>query len=104
MPSIEYFRSFRVFGYAIFDFALSFLGVYLLSPLLTWLFLKIGLKITRKNWLLLTVPVSIVIHFMVGNITPLTEQFMNPHGDYVVKIVIVILTYMGLKDIKRSRK
>lgn len=104
MPSIEYLRSFRIFGYAIFDFALSLVGVYILSPILSWLFLKIGIKISRKSWLLLTIPASIVIHFMVGSITPLTEQFINPNGDFVAKIIVVILTYMGLKNITILRK
>lgn len=104
MPSIQYLRSFRIFGYAIFDFVLSFVGVYILAPILSWLFLKIGLKISRKSWLLLTIPASIAIHFMVGNITPLTEQFINPNDNFSVKIIVVILTYMGLKNITILRK
>ena len=104
MPSIEYLRSFKVFEYAIFDFALSFLGVYLLSPILSWLLTKINVKISKKSWLLLTIPISIPIHYLVGTITPLTEQFLNPNGDFIVKIVIVVLTYLGAKDIKVSKK
>lgn len=100
MFSIEYLRSFRIGPYAIFDFAASFLGIYLLSPLLSKVFAKIGIKISTKSWMLLTIPLSILIHFLVGNITPMTADFFDLNGHYFLKIFIVTLTYLGLKKIK----
>ena len=51
MTTIELLRQYRLGGYAIFDFAISYLGIWLLSPLLTRLFKKIRLDIPKINWL-----------------------------------------------------
>ena len=99
MNTIEYLRSFKILNYAVFDFVLSFAGVYLFAPILSKLFAVFGIKITRKSWLFLTVPVSIPIHYMVGSITPMTENFLNVNDHYLLKIGIIVLTYLGLKDI-----
>lgn len=104
MFTVEYLRSFKILEYAIFDFVLSFLGIYLLSPLLSKLFSKVRLNISRKSWLLLTLPLSIIIHSFVGTITPMTENFLDLKSHYLLKIFIVILTYFGLKDIKKTKK
>ncbi len=102
--TIEYLRSFKFFDFALFDFTLSFIGVYFLAPLLSKLFLKLRLQISRKSWLLLTVPLSIPIHMLVGTYTPLVESFLNPQGGYVVKAVVIFLTYLGIKEIKTVKK
>lgn len=104
MLTIDYLRSFRIGPYAIFDFAASFLGIYLLSPILSKLFLKVGLKISTKSWMLLTIPLSILIHLLVGNITPMTADFINLHEAYLLKIIVIALTYLAIKDIKRIKK
>lgn len=100
MINIETLREPHIFGYAIFDLALSYVGVYLLAPLLTKLFLKIKIKISRKSWLFLTLPIGIISHLLVGNITPMTEQFFDFSGYYLLKIVIFLMLILGLKDIK----
>jgi len=100
MITIEFLRSYKLLDYAIFDFVVSFLGVYLLSPILTKLFLLFKIKVSRKSWLLLTIPVSILVHYLVGNITPMTKDFLNLNGSYLLKIIIISLTYFGIKDIK----
>ena len=102
---IEFLRQFRVGGYAIFDFAVSFLGIYLLAPLLSKIFLKIGVDIPRKSWILFTLPISIIIHLLVGKITPMTKNFIDIHGHYLLKILILgllILGVMGIKIIKKA--
>ena len=104
MFNIEFLRSFKLIDYAIFDFVASFLGIYLLSPILTKLFSIIKLKVTRKSWLLLTIPVSILVHYLVGNITPMTEDFLNLNAHYVLKGIIILMTYLGIKDIKIIKK
>jgi len=93
MITIEFLRSYKLLDYAIFDFVVSFLGVYLLSPILTKLFLLFKIKVSRKSWLLLTIPVSILVHYLVGNITPMTKDFLNLNGSYLLKIIIISLTY-----------
>jgi uncharacterized membrane protein len=104
MPTIQFLRSFRFGEYAYFDIFVSFLGIYLLSPLLSKLFLKLKLKISRKSWLLLTLPLSIIVHILVKNVTPMTRDFLDFNGHYVLKGVILILTILGVKDIKRKKK
>lgn len=103
MINIEYLRQFKVGGFAVFDFVVSFLGIYLLSPLLTKMFLKIGIKIPRRAWMYLTLPISIITHIIVGNITPMTEAFIDLHGSYILKIIIVGLLVLGIKDIRCKR-
>ena len=100
MTSIEYLRQFRVGNYAIFDFAVSFLGVYLLSPLLSKIFLKLGVDIPKQNWLFLTLPISILAHLLVKNMTSMTKDFLNPNDHYVLKALILGLLFLGLRGIK----
>jgi hypothetical protein len=100
MTTIENLRQFRLGKYAIFDFAASFLGVYLLSPLLSKIFLKIGLNIPKQNWLFLTLPLSILTHLLVGNITPMTKDFFSPNSHYLLKLIILTSLFLGLKGIK----
>ena len=103
MEIIIYLRQFRFSGYAVFDFVASFLGIFLLSPLLSILFKKIGLEIPKLNWLYLTLPIGIVTHLAIGKLTPLTGNFINPHDHYILKIVIIGLLFLGLRNIKRVK-
>jgi len=104
METITYLRQFRVTGYAVFDFGAAFLGMFLLSPVLSKLFRKIGLEIPGINWLYLTLPIGIAAHLISGEITPLTKNFINPHGYYILKITITGLLFLGLRNIKRGHK
>ena len=104
MIPIEFFRQFRFSGYAIFDFAIAFLGIYLLSPLLSKIFLKFRIDIPKKNWLFLTLPISIFAHLLVGKITPMTRDFMDIHNHYILKILILGLLILGIKGIKIVKK
>ncbi|MBU1164582.1 hypothetical protein KKA15_03400 [Patescibacteria group bacterium] len=104
MVPIEFIRQFRFSGYAIFDFVAAFLGVYLLSPLLSKFFLKLKLDIPKKNWLYLTLPIGIVAHLIVGKITPMTADFIDIQSHYILKILIIGLLIFGLKGIKIIKK
>ena len=105
MIPIDFLRQFRIGEYAIFDFVAAFLGIALLSPLLSWMFLGIfRLKIPKKNWLILTLPIGIVTHLIAGPITPLTRDFLDPHGHYLLKVFIVVLLFFGLQNIKKIKK
>ena len=104
MISIEFLRQYKIAGFAIFDFAVSFIGVYLLAPLLSKLFGKLGIQIPKKNWLFLTIPLSVLIHVLVNQITPMTKEFLDPQGHYILKGVIIILLIFGLRGIKRVKK
>ena len=97
--TIEYLRQFRVGGYAIFDLVVSFLGIYLLSPLLTKLFLKLKIRISKLSWMYLTLPMSIVVHLAVGNMTQMTRDFLDLSGHYWIKLIILGLTTLALREI-----
>jgi hypothetical protein len=101
METVSYLRQFRVAGYAIFDLAAAFLGILLLSPHLSRLFRKAGLVIPRSNWLYLTLPIGIVTHLVIGKITPLTKDFLDLHGHYILKILMLGALFLGLRNIRR---
>ena len=100
MITIEFLRQFRISNYALFDFIITFLIVYLIAPFLSKLFLKIKIIIPKKNWLFLTLPFSILIHLLFNNITPLTKNFLDLNNYYLLKIIILILFILGIKGIK----
>ncbi len=104
MPTLEFLRQFRIDQYAIFDLVVSFLGIYLLSPLLSKLFLKLGINIPKRNWLFLTLPIGILAHLLVGTITPMTANFLDINGHYILKIIILISLFLGIKGIKIVKK
>lgn len=101
MGIITCLRQFRVTGYAVFDLAAAFLGMFLLSPVLSKLSRKTGLEIPRLNWLYLTLPAGVATHLITGKITPLTKNFINPGAHYILKIVILGSLFLGLRNIKR---
>ena len=96
MLSIEYLRSFRIGGYAVFDFTVSYIGVYLLAPYLSKMFKQFGVKINKAQWLYLTLPLAVFVHLLFGQKTPLTVQLMEPRGYYVLKLVILGMIYKGI--------
>jgi hypothetical protein len=100
MTSLEFLRQFRIFNYAIFDLAVSFLGIYLLSPLLTKLFKKVKINVPKINWLFLTLPIGILAHILSNKITPMTRDFLSLNSHYALKTVILIFLILGLRGIK----
>ncbi len=104
MITIEFLRHYRVFGYAIFDLSVSFLGMGMLSPLLSWLFHLIKVEIPKRNWLLLTLPLGILVHLLVGTVTPMTKNFLDLNSNYILKILIVGLFILGMRGIKMIKK
>ena len=100
MLSLEFLRHFRIFGYAIFDLVVAFGGIYLASSFLSKMFLRIKINIPKRNWLFLTLPIGIATHLLIGRMTPMTKNFLDIHGHYILKILIIGLLILGLKDIK----
>lgn len=97
MFALEYLRSFKLFGFAIFDLSVSFLGIYLLSPVPTKLFRLIKLDISRTSWLYFTLPLSILVHIIFNTYTPMTKYFLDPNGHYLLKILIIGLIVLGIR-------
>ncbi len=104
MISLEFLRQFHFFEYAVFDLSLSFLGIYLLSPLLSKIFQKLKIDIPRKNWLFLTLPIGIFSHLFIGRITPMTRNFLDTSAHYLLKIIILSLLILGTRGIKIIKK
>ena len=97
---IQTLRSFRIGPFAVFDFAISYIAVYFLAPLLSRLFSYVGISVTRAQWLWLTLPISILVHLLSGAKTPFTMMVLDPHlnslGSIFAKLVIVGMLYMGI--------
>lgn len=92
MITIEYLRTFRIGQFAIFDFAISYLAVFILSPLLVK---YIGLS--KIRWLWLVLPASILIHALIGKFTPLTKLALDPQGGYVLKAILILMLYLAFR-------
>lgn len=104
MITIDFLRQFRIAGFAIFDLSTAFLGILILSPILSWLFRKIGLEIPKRSWIFWTLPIGIITHLIIGRKTPMTTQFFDPNGHYVLKLVILALLILGMMGVKRRKK
>jgi len=100
MNTIEFLRSFKILGYAIFDLSVTFIGMYLLAPFLSGLFRRIHIDIPKRNWLYFALPIGIIVHILVGNITPMTKQFLDPNGYYLLKLLILGLAILGFQGIE----
>ena len=100
MEVLEFLRQFTIGGYAVFDFVVSFLGIYLLSSRLSRWFAQIGVIVPRNNWLYLVLPFSIIVHLMVGSITPMTRDFIDMNDNFILKVAIFYLLILGLRNVK----
>ncbi len=104
MTTIEFLRQFRFGDYAFFDLIVSFLGMYLLSPFLSKIFLKIKIDIPKINWIFLTLPIGLLVHILTGNMTSMTKNFVNIQDHYILKVLILVLVVLGLRGIKILKK
>ncbi len=97
MITIEYLRSFRLGSFAIFDFTISYIGVYLLVPILNKIISPLNRSLTHFQWMLLVLPLSILFHIIFRNFTPLTKQAIDPSGHYLIKVILLLMLYFGLR-------
>lgn len=105
MDTLEILRQLRIGPFAIFDLALAYIGIYLIAPLLTKLFSRIHINISRAGWLWLTLPISVVVHLAFRQDTVLVRMLSNPQPSfYLVMIVLLGMVYMGLKDSNNPQK
>ncbi len=101
--NLEYLRSFRLGEYAIFDFVISFIGIYFISPFLTNFFLKLKIYIPRISWMYFTLPIGFLFHLVFRVNTQMTMDLLDLNGHYLIKIIMVTLFIFGLKNIKRIK-
>lgn len=100
---IETLRSYRIGPFTIFDFAISYIIVFLIAPLLVKISKKLNFPISTTQWLWLVLPIGVLSHLIVGNITPLTKMFIDPNGNFLVKAIVLFMTYMGLRRVKKKK-
>ncbi len=104
MNPIDYLRTFRIGPFSVFDFAISYLGFLVFSPLIIWLFAKCHVKITLISIMWLVLPLSILVHALFGRYTQLTQLFLDPYGNILVKVIVLFMLFMGFKDIRWVQK
>jgi hypothetical protein len=97
---IVYLRQFRIGPYAIFDFVVSYLGIYIVTPVLSAVCSKIHLNISRSGWMWLTLPISVVFHLVFHQQTPFMKALINPDHYYSEALVILFMVYMGIKNVQ----
>jgi hypothetical protein len=100
MNIISFLRQARIGGIAIFDVALSYLGIYLLSPILSNIAKSLGLRIKRSSWLWLTIPIGVIVHILFKQSTTLNNLLFT-NGNYPIKLLLVFMLFMGIKDVRK---
>ncbi len=100
---IEFLRSFRAGPFAIFDFVASYILAYFLAPYLSKFFALFRIRVSREQWLWLTLPISIIVHMIFSKYTPLTKMFVDLHGGWEIKILVLGMLYMAHYRSKNHR-
>ena len=95
MDIITTLRQYRIGQFSIFDFAISYLGVYVISPIIIYFLKYLNIHTTRTALMWLVLPVSIITHIVIGKYTPLTLMFLDSGGHYTIKVIIVVMLYMA---------
>ncbi len=97
--TIEYLRSFRVAGIAIFDLVASFIGAWVIEHF----FLSLGAD-DKKIFYLSVVPVGIVAHVITGQNTFLNSRVIskeiNGYQAVVAANVAALMYFSSKKFIK----
>ena len=102
MDYITFLRQPKIGSLAIFDLTITYLGIFLISPILTKLFSIFHLNISRSSWLWLTLPISIIFHLIFNQKTALMKILLDPlqFQFYLMVAILLFMSYMGLKSIR----
>jgi len=87
--TIDKLRSYRIGPFAIFDFAASYAGIWMLAP-----YLKN--YATREQLLWLTVPIGIATHVVIGRTTPLNKMVLGSDYNIFAQAIIAYMLYRGI--------
>jgi len=101
--SLEYLRQWRVGQFTVFDTVASYVGILILSPILSWLMSRLDLKVPLISWLWFTMPLSVIFHLIFNQSTPLMKVLTNPRtfDFYIAVIILLVMTYLGLRKVRR---
>jgi len=102
MYILHFLRQYKIGPFAIFDTVTAYLGIFLIAPLLTKMFSKIHINVSRVGWLWLTLPISVLFHLIFRQNTPFMKILLNPNQFqfYLGIIILLFMIYMGLRKIK----
>lgn len=81
--NIAYLRSYKLFSFAIFDFLMSYIFMYIIG---------ISFHLNIKKLFLSVIPLSLIIHKIIGLETPLIKSVFNPKNtkDYMIMLIVFI--------------
>jgi hypothetical protein len=81
--SIEYLRSFKIFSIAIFDLVSSYIVMYILGTFF---------NLNVKKLMLAVIPLSLIIHKVIGLDTQLIKSVYSPKNlrDYIIVLLVFI--------------
>ena len=102
MDNLNFIRQFKIGPFAIFDTVISYIGLFLLAPILTKMFRIMRLEISLASWLWFVLPLSIVFHFFFSQQTPLMKLLVSSNG-YIAIIILLAMAYMGVRTIRVIR-
>lgn len=85
LGNIEYLRSFRLQGFAVFDIVVSFIAMWLLGR-------HYG---HTRQFIAATLPLSVLVHLAFGQMTPLTRMTVGPRYLHV-KVLMLVLCWIAL--------
>lgn len=80
-------RSVRVGGFAVFDFATAFAGMYYLAP-------HIGIKPEKALWL--TLPTGIISHVIFKVDTPLNQMVLGKDPNRLAQAIILLCLFKAI--------
>ena len=83
---MEQLRSYRIYGYAIFDFAATYAGAYLIAKYKKW-----NVVVTFLYLILL----SIIVHKLINKKTKLTDDLFEKHDSIAIIGVLLIIYYLS---------
>ncbi len=88
--------------YALFDFVAAYFGMLILFPLLGRIAKSLHYDLHLSQVLWLTLPLSVLLHLLTGQFTPLTKYAIDPSGHYLLKMVLVVMLYMGMRKTAKT--
>jgi hypothetical protein len=99
MDTFQLLRQYRIGPFTVFDSGTAFLGVGLLSPVLSWAFRKLHIAISFLDWMLLTFPLSVLFHIIFHQNTPLMRMLFGPDKSVPAILAVAAMVLVGFGHI-----
>lgn len=90
MTLVNQLRSYKIMSFAAFDFIVSYISMYLIGKYF---------KLDTTKMMLAVVPLSLIIHTMIGLETPLTRSVFSPKStrDFIILAMVMVNDYFLYK-------